>query len=147
MSAAARTSALVALTALLGAAGCAAVPYDPAKATRPYPFSLHTAEAPIDVQVFRHGGTLTFYNATLESFDDVDLWINQRFLLRLDSLGAGERVSVDVRELWDRWGNGPIRGGLLRRAEPTPIRMAELQVDETTPLIGLIVIRPETAER
>lgn len=147
MSGAVRISALAFLSASLGFGGCAAVPYDPAKATRPYPFSLHNAEPPIDVQVFRHGSTLTFYNATLESFSDVDLWINQRFVTRIASLGAGQQVDVDVRDLWDRWGNGPIRGGLLRRAEPTPIRMAEIQVDETTPLIGLIVIRPETAER
>ncbi len=137
---------MLALLCATLAAGCSAVPYDPSRATRPYPFRLHTTEPPADIQVFRHGGTLLFNNATLRSFEEVDVWINQRYVARLAALEAGGQSSVAVSDLWDRWGNGPIPGGIFRRARPTPIRLVELQLDETSPLVGVIVIRTEPAE-
>lgn len=127
-------------------ASCRTVPYEPTKATRPYPRSLHEARTPADIEVFREGNTLRLVNATITSFGPCDLWINQRYMQHIDGFAAGQTLFVDITGFWDYWGNGPNRDGLLRRFKPTPIRLVELQLDDHTLLIGLITIRSETID-
>lgn len=129
--------------AVASLAGCSPIPYDPENATVPYPRRLHTSEGVVDIQVFRDGETLTLVNATTTSYQDVKLWLNQRYVQQLASLPAGGRVEVSLSGFWDRWGGSPERGGLLRRFDPTPIRLAELQIDDAAPLVGLVVISAE----
>jgi len=124
-------------------AGCSPIPYNPENATGPYPRRLHLASDVVDIQVFRDGETLTLVNATATSYRDVKLWLNQRFVQDVAAIPAGARVEVSLSGFWDRWGGSPERGGILRRFEPTPIRLAELQVDDASPLVGLMVISAE----
>ena len=138
-------AALLALSTF-AVVGCRYVPYDPEKATRPYPRHLHQAATPADIEVFREGNTVRLVNATITSFGPCDLWINQRYTQHLDGLAAGETVLVQLSDFWDHWGNGPNRDGLLRRYKPTPIRLAELQLSDTTMLVGLVAIRSETVD-
>lgn len=136
---------LLSLLAVCGS-GCRFVPYDPEQATRPYPRHLHQAGIPADIEVFREGNTVRLVNATVTSFGPCDLWINQRYMQRLDGLPAGQTVLVRVNDFWDHWGNGPNRDGILRRYKPTPIRLAELQVSDSAMLVGLVAIRSETID-
>jgi hypothetical protein len=131
-------SVLVCVVVLL-AAGCARRMYDPALATRPYPQELHRAEA-IDIQVFRHGPSIELVNATARSFHDFDLWINQRFVLRVDALRAGETLRVSLWGFYDVRGDRFSAGGIWRTEPPMPLRLAQIQEAEDQPLIGLVVI-------
>ena len=128
-----------------GVLGCQQVRYDPARATRPYPYHLHQANS-IDIQVFRDKKWMEIVNSTPRSYHNVDLWINQRYVSPLDVLPAGKTVRLSLLEFYDERGEGVSAGGLLRTREPTPVRLVEMQLGEAEPLIGLITIRSEPAE-
>jgi hypothetical protein len=135
--------AFVGVAAALG--GCQPTLYHPERATRPYPIDLHRAES-IDIQVFRDGTTIELQNATARSYRDFDVWINQRYVARVDELGAGERRRLSLWDFIDERGEVINAGGLFRTDEPTAIRLVEIQTAEDAPLIGLITIRAEPVE-
>jgi hypothetical protein len=132
----------VAALALLALAGCEAVRYDPAKATRSYPSDLRQ-ERVADIQVFNDGDAMLLVNATTERFGPSDIWLNQRYLHRVDGIAPGETIRIGLGEFWDVRGEGPFPGGLLRYYPPTPIRLVQLQTGPDAPLVGLRAIPTE----
>ena len=140
-----RLIALAALTAMFAQIGCARQMYHPQRASEPYPRELHTANS-IDVQVFRDGTTIELVNATPRSFDNFALWINQRFVQRVDSLPAGGRLRLSLWDFYDERGEIMNAGGFFRAYEPDPVRMVQIQLDDASPLLGLITIRDEPLE-
>lgn len=129
----------IALCALLPAGGCAHTMYDPAHASPAYPQELHRSTS-VDIQVFREGPELEIVNSTATTYRDVAIWINQRFMRRLETLPAGATVRVSLWDFWDVRGDRLAAGGFWRVQEPTPVRLVELQVGEDEPLIGLVTI-------
>lgn len=127
-------------------AGCTLVRSDPAKATRPYPFWLKQGET-LPIQVLTEGDSMVVVNATTRDFSAIDLWMNQRYLYHLAELPAGANARIYLGDFWDVRGEGPNPGGALRYFEPTPIRLVQIQVDDTTPLIGLEAVLTEAETR
>ncbi len=132
---------LVAACALMLAmfTGCDRRMYNPALATRPYPHDLHRPEA-LDIQVFREGPSIEIVNATARSFYDFDLWINQRYVRRLEALRAGDTVRLSLWGFYDVRGDRFSAGGFWRTEPPTLLRLAEIQPGENEPMIGLVTI-------
>jgi hypothetical protein len=128
------------VAALLG--GCETVRFDPAKATRPYPFGAEQVVME-HVQVFNDGDAMLIVNASVDSWRDFDVWLNQRYLHRAGGLAAGETLRIPLDEFWDVRGEGPFPGGLFRYYAPTPIRLVQLQLDEKGPLVGFRAIPTE----
>jgi len=132
--------------AALGAAalifGCETTRYEPEKATRSYPANL-AQDRVAEVQVFNDGDAMLIVNATVESWSDFDLWLNQRYMKRVESLAAGQTIRIPLGEFWDVRGEGPFPGGLLRYYPPTPIRLVQIQTAADAPLIGLLSIPTE----
>lgn len=139
---------LVAVLLLLAipSAGCRYVRSDPEKATRQYPFWLLQGEV-LNIQATEVGDSMRVVNASLTDFRDVDLWLNQRYLVRLDRLAPGETRTIPLGDFWDVRGEGPNPGGLLRFYAPTPIRLVQLQVDDRTPLYGTVATLTERESR
>ena len=129
-------------TLLLLATGCEGVRYDPARATRPYPQELHHANS-VNIQVFRHDTSIEIINATTQSFKDFDIWINQRYVHRLDSLLVGQTVHVSLWEFYDVRGESFNAGGFWRADDPGLVRLVEIQSSDTEPLVGLVTIPSE----
>jgi hypothetical protein len=124
------------------AVSCAPHPPDPALATRAYPASLHQPRS-VDIQVLRDGTEIELVNSTPHSYQNFDLWINQRYVRRVESLAAGQTIRLSLWDFRDELGDVINAGGLFRADEPTPVRLVEIQVDDTQPLIGLIAIPAE----
>jgi len=82
-------------------------------------------------------------NASVDSWRDFDVWLNQRYLHRAGGLAAGETLRIPLDEFWDVRGEGPFPGGLFRYYAPTPIRLVQLQLDEKGPLVGFRAIPTE----
>jgi len=133
------------MLSVLFLAACQTVRSDPAQATRQYPYWLPQGET-IDAQVLTEGEDILIVNATTRSFSHVDVWLNERYLQHVDSIAAGENVRLSLAGFWDVRGEGPNPGGLLRYYEPTPVRLVQLQLNDTQPLIGLqaVLTEPET---
>lgn len=132
------------MTLALGAvASCTIVPYEPQKATRPYPFELSQGSV-VQIQVIPKSDALKIINSTAVSYKDFDLWLNQRYVVHMPELLAGQTVFVPLDSMWDQSGGTPFGGGLLRYFQPTPLVLVQIQADEKSPLIGLVPILPET---
>ncbi|MBL9140693.1 MAG: hypothetical protein JNK53_02400 [Phycisphaerae bacterium] len=136
------------LTGALLAIGCQTYPYDPAKATRAYPEQLKQ-EKVVDIQVIPDvgEGTLTIVNATPVTYANFDLWINRRYMRHVETLKAGQQLTLDIDSFWDERGEGPFPGGWLRYYQPTPIVLAQIQTAPDAPLIGLSATRPINVNR
>ena len=129
----------IALCAPLLAAGCAHTMYDPVRASPAYPQDLHRPTS-VGIQVFREGPELEIVNSTANTYRDVAIWINQRFMRPLETRPAGATVRLSLWDFWDVRGDRFAAGGFWRVVEPTPVRLVELQVGEDEPLIGLVTI-------
>ena len=139
-----RPAALVvaALAASALPAGCETVRYEPTKATRAYPANLPQARV-AEVQVFNDGDAMLIVNATVESWSNIDLWLNQRYMKHVESLAAGQTLRIPLSEFWDVRGEGPFPGGLLRYYPPTPIRLVQIQTAADAPFVGFLSIPTE----
>jgi hypothetical protein len=134
-----RPGCVLVLLSILLTAGCSRRMYDPALATRLYPRDLHRAEA-LDIQVFRDGPSIDIVNATARSFHDFDMWINQRFVRRVEALRAGETIRLSLWDFYDVRGDRFSAGGLWRTEPPSALRMAQIQEAPDEPLMGMVVI-------
>lgn len=130
----------------VAAVGCRHVRSDPERATRQYPFWLLQGEV-LDVQASEVGDSMRLVNASLIDFRDADLWLNQRYLFRLDRLAPGETRLIPLAEFWDVRGEGPNPGGLFRFYEPTPIRLVQIQIEGSPTLYGAIATLTELETR
>ena len=138
----ARTVVTAALALAALSAGCETMRYEPTKATRAYPANLPQARV-AEVQVFNDGDAMLIVNATVETWSNVDIWLNQRYLKHVDALAAGQTLRIPLGEFWDVRGEGPFPGGLLRYYPPTPIRLVQIQTAPDAPLIGFLSIPTE----
>ncbi len=129
----------MAISLLSTVPGCEQQRFVPESATRPYPRELHTTNV-VDIQVFRDGSDIELINSTSMSYQDFDLWVNQRYLKRVESLPAGKRLTISLWDFFDVRGERMNAGGLFRTTEPTPVRMVEIQQATDDALVGLIAI-------
>jgi len=131
----------MALSAALLAAGCNLPNFDPAKASVPYPFELHTTNV-LPIQVFRDGTEIEIVNSTDMEWTDVTIWINQRYACPLAELGPGQRVRMDLFAFRDDIGEQFRAGGLLRTRPASKIELIEIQPALDQPMVGLISVMP-----
>ena len=122
---------------------CTMVPYEPEKATRPYPFELPQGSV-VQIQVVPQTDALKIINSTAVNYKNFDLWLNQRYVVHIPELLAGQTVVVPLDSMWDQSGGTPFSGGLLRYFQPTPLVLVQIQADEKSPLVGLVPTLPET---
>jgi hypothetical protein len=133
------------LLAVLACSGCNRANFDPAYASRPYPFQLHTTDA-LAVQVFRDGKYLEIVNSTDKSWGASTIWVNQQYAYELPGLVAGQRVTFNLVDSRNDLGESFNAGGPFRTREPTPVRLVEIQPGEGQPLVGFIAIRGGVVE-
>ena len=122
---------------------CTMVPYEPEKATRPYPIELPQGRV-VQIQVVPQTDALKIINSTAVNYKNFDLWLNQRYVVHIPELLAGQTVVVPLDSMWDQSGGTPFSGGLLRYFQPTPLVLVQIQADEKSPLVGLVPTLPET---
>jgi len=119
--------------------GCQSPPPDVSKATMSYPHQLHsTGTEPI--QVIRDQEHITIVNSTARSFGSSNLWINQQYTQPLPPIPAGSTLRVNLWDCYDDLGDQFNAGGFWRTDEPTQLVLAQLQLGDEQPLVGLLVI-------
>jgi len=104
---------------------------------RPYPYRAAILRA-VDIQVFRDGSDIEIVNHSPHSFAQFDLWINERFVRRIESLPAGQTRRVSLFDFVDEYSDAFHGGGLFAIERADPVVKAE--IESADGLIGLIVI-------
>lgn len=104
---------------------------------RSYPYDLPTLKV-VDIQVRRDNTEIQITNTTANSYNDFDLWLNERYLRHVQSLKAGETLRLSLYEFVDEHKEGLKVGGFLATGHPDPIIKAEIQTNSA--MIGLIAV-------
>lgn len=94
------------------------------------------------IQVFRDGTHIEIVNSTDQNLSDATIWVNQRYAAQLDSLGPGQRVSMNLFNFRDDIGEQFRAGGLFRTRPAAKVELVELQPAEGLPMVGLISVMP-----
>ncbi|MCK4872559.1 MAG: hypothetical protein KAS72_07525 [Phycisphaerales bacterium] len=129
---------LILVAIIAASAGCGHVLYD--QPTRPYPEDTRQSRV-ADVQVFRDGPTITLVSATGESFQDVSLWLNQRYMQHITALPAGAQLTLDLFDFRDDAGEAFRGGGFFAGYDPDRLVTAQIELTDGE-LVGLLVIPP-----
>ena len=79
-------------------------------------------------------------NSTAHSFGSSNLWINQQYTQPLPPIPAGSTLRVNLWDCYDDLGDQFNAGGFWRTDEPTQLVLAQLQLGDEQPLVGLLVI-------
>jgi hypothetical protein len=130
---------LVIILLLLFLVACQNPSGNPKLASVPYPMELHVSRS-VPIQVIRDEEFVQVVNSTADDYNDAILWVNQRYSVKLPPLLAGKTMKLNLWSLRDSFGEQFNAGGIWRTDEPTPLVIAELQVGEAQPLVGLVVI-------
>lgn len=130
---------LIIASVLLLSTGCARPLVDASMATRAYPEARHEPNS-VDIEVFRFDTEIEIVNATGHSYNDFSLWLNQRYVRRIDALPAGGTIRLSLWGFYDMLGEVFNAGGFWRTEAATPIWIAEIETDESESLIGLVTI-------
>lgn len=130
---------------ILASASCTPQVYVPELATRAYPTEHHNTRT-IDIQCFRRGTDLEIVNSTARSFADFEVWINQRYMQRINDLPAGATLRISLWDCIDAYGRRFYAGGFFRAYPAEAVRMVQIQPSPDEPMIGLIAIRSEPVQ-
>jgi hypothetical protein len=130
---------VVTLATVLFLTACQNPSGNPELASAPYPMNLHVSNS-VPIQVIRDGEFVKIVNSTADDYNNATLWVNQRFSGKLTPLLAGDTMRLNLWELRDSFGEQFNAGGIWRTDDPTELVIAELQIAEDAPLVGLVVI-------
>ena len=112
---------------------------NPNLASEPYPMNLHVQNS-VPIQVIRTDEYIDIVNSTADDYNNATLWVNQRFSKKIPPLLAAATMRINLWHLYDSFGEKFNAGGVWRTDQPTPLVLAELQIADDIPLIGLVVI-------
>ncbi len=132
---------LLAVLALLISPGffpsCSNRVFDASRATRAYPHELTQGET-IECAAYRDSAKIVIVNNTLNHFENFDVWLNQQYVTHVETLEPGETLKLQVIDFFDEWGETPVPGGFFRSRPPTRIGLIQFQIDQSSPLIGVL---------
>jgi hypothetical protein len=97
----------------------------------------------LPIQVVRDQEFATIVNSTANDFEQTTLWVNQQYTQPIPPMQAGSTIKVNLWNCYDSLGEQFNAGGFWRTDEPTALVIAELQVSDSQPLVGLLVIGEE----
>ncbi len=93
------------------------------------------------MQVFRDGPILTMTNTSPATLGPGLLWINAAYSIEIDPIPSGERVTIDLRECLNEFGQPFRGGGFFATERPDDVVLAEIETDEG--MLGLkVTTRP-----
>jgi hypothetical protein len=102
----------------------------PVTEPRVYPAKAAVGE-PLDIEVIRIGNGIVLENRTVQSYGDVQLWLNQEYGATLDSIPIGRRDAVAMRSFVNRHRERYPVARFLEPDADQPLVSAELLIDGT----------------
>lgn len=109
------------------------------------PFPQETPVGPpLDVVVVRDGGGITLVNRTPRSYRNVDLWLNEQYVRRIDAIEIGVNPTLPLRTFVNRFGESFPIGSFLRPERSAKLVLAEIHDPAANVRHKLIVQPPGT---
>ena len=118
---------LIVLLILL-TAGCAAAP--PADLSGPaYPETAAKLGS-LDIEVIVGEQSITINSGIARDFGRVNVWLNQWFMMPIESLGKGERLTLPLLSFRNAYGAAPRVGGFFATRQRDEIVLAEIETEQ-----------------
>ncbi len=108
----------------------------------PYPAKL-THAGVMNVQFVRDGTTLMATNTSGETFTGARMWINRRFSRPIGEWKSGDRLSLDLRDFRDEYGDAFRAGGFFATRRPDPVVMVEIEngTEPDRKMVGFVIVK------
>ncbi|MAX23753.1 MAG: hypothetical protein CMJ19_04540 [Phycisphaeraceae bacterium] len=104
-----------------------------------YPASKEQFAGDLDMTVIQDRKSIKITNRTVKTYNDVQVWVNQRYVTRVDSIPAGKTTSVALKLLMNQYGEKYPVPGLFRPDRSFPALLVELVEPNTNQRHRLIV--------
>jgi hypothetical protein len=139
-----RAALMLAALMLVGCRGDPGRDYRAALAQLSYPEQAQRGPS-LKVYVVRDGGEVRLANASAKRYEGMQLWLNRRFVHRVDELAIGSGNRYDLARFVDRHGQTYPVAGLLSPQQTEPVVLAELY-DPVTELRHRLTVQPDETE-
>lgn len=127
------------LTSVLGLSSCAERQITQGLT---YPQGLSRGTT-LNIQVIRKSTRIELTNTTARAFGPFTLWLNGRFSQHIDAFAIGQTLTLTLRDFKDEFGERFRGGGFFAADKPELLILAEINPDNSTEMLGLIVVRSE----
>jgi hypothetical protein len=85
------------------------------------------AEGPaVDAVVVRSGSRIRVINRTPQAFENVELWLNGRYVARVDSIDIGVNIELSLHDFRNAFGESYPTGSFLRPDQSQRLVLAEV---------------------
>jgi hypothetical protein len=100
----------------------------------------------LDMLALKKGDTIAIVNRTTLAYKDVQLWVNQQYVAKVNEIAIGINPSISLDNFINRYGEAFPVGGLLNPDKSYPIVLLELVQPAGGDNIGLrqkVVVREQ----
>jgi hypothetical protein len=137
-------AAAVLLLGLVGCGGTAAREHRAAMAELTYPEAAPRGES-LPVHVVRAGSQIRLANTSARPYEDMQLWLNRRFVLTVETLPIGADNRFQLKRFINRHGERYPRAGWLTPRQTEPVVLAELY-DPEAKVRHRLTVQPDASE-
>ncbi|MFG0247904.1 MAG: hypothetical protein ACF8OB_03380 [Phycisphaeraceae bacterium JB051] len=104
-----------------------------------YPAAKEQFAGDLDMTVIQDRKSIKITNRTVKTYKDVQVWVNQRYVTRVDAIPAGKTTSVALKSLMNQYGEKYPVPGIFRPDRSFPALLVELVEPNTNQRHRLIV--------
>lgn len=82
-------------------------------------------------------------NTSGESFGASRVWVNRRYAKTISGWNLGDKMSLDLREFRDEFGESFRAGGFFAAKKPDPVVLVEIETGDegAKRMVGLVVVK------
>lgn len=104
-----------------------------------YPGDKQLFAGDIDITVIQDSKSIKLTNRTVTSYKNVQVWVNQRYVTRVDNIPVGKTTSIPLKHLINQYGEKYPTPGLFRPDRSFPALLVEIYEPDQNKRYRLIV--------
>jgi hypothetical protein len=104
-----------------------------------YPKAKEQFAGDVDITVIQDRKSIKLTNRTVHSFNDVQVWVNQRYVSRVASIPVGKTTSIALKSLMNQYGEKYPTPGIFRPDRSFPALLVEIYEPNQNKRYRLIV--------
>ncbi|MBL4699952.1 MAG: hypothetical protein JKX85_01720 [Phycisphaeraceae bacterium] len=104
-----------------------------------YPKDPDAFAGDLDITVIQNKKTLNLTNHTVQTYNQVQVWVNQRYVVRVPSIAVGQTTTISLKGLMNQYGEKYPTPGIFRPDRSFPALLVELVEPDQNKRYRLIV--------
>ena len=104
-----------------------------------YPKDQGAFSCDLDITVIQDKKSLKLTNHTVQTYNDVQIWVNQQYVIRVPNIPVGQTTTVSLKGLMNQYGEKYPTPGIFRPDRSFPALLVELVEPDQNKRYRLIV--------